>query len=450
MSTLTSNQRQLLHEVADGLLDIYQTLVRMQYLEPERVHRGPHDLSAHQELYESLNLDVSIIYLYSIMPYVDAGRVTEIDFFQGSYFSNFRNKAEMEQGRHPMYGDDEDLLRPWMTPLCGLGNHYGMIVYDAASHGIAMCHQDGGPSSDQQMGATEQQLENSDPDEGYSSEGEDMWIEDDEEEENNDRNEWDEMEMRPAKSVLRNMVSRFEDLTELPGTGENSGYKQMWQADVIKLVYRKHGWPGADFDGHAFRVSRVRADADKSAREERDKILEEVRHLKLLDEAVNDDERWLARLHLYHVDQGQRNNCSRLADAEADLERLTPEPEEMLVLRTLPIVDAIGLDASRNIRASRITLEKMRNESEEERHKFSPPGRLAYQEKHDAVCLKACQNCHFEANALSDEVRRKFVQNKWIRRDIDVKAAERAVERAEQNVIEIRGFFDRMPGSVQV
>lgn len=30
MSTLTSNQRQLLHDVADGLLDVYQTLVRMQ------------------------------------------------------------------------------------------------------------------------------------------------------------------------------------------------------------------------------------------------------------------------------------------------------------------------------------------------------------------------------------------------------------------------------------
>lgn len=39
------------------------------------------------------------------------------------------------------------------------------------------------------------------------------------------------------------------------------------------------------------------------------------------------------------------------------------------------------------------------------------------------------------------------MQNKWIRRDIDVRAAERAVERAEQNVIDICEFFDRMPGS---
>lgn len=46
---------------------------------------------------------------------------------------------------------------------------------------------------------------------------------------------------------------------ETPGGGEQSGPE--WDAELVRPLYPKHGWPGPDFDGNAFLADQARADA---------------------------------------------------------------------------------------------------------------------------------------------------------------------------------------------
>lgn len=93
----------------------------MRYLDDEWI-QGPHDIEALIPMYRSYNLDDSIIYLYSILPYVDTGGAEYQDFFQGGRFADFRLEEDVERGRDPFH-EDGTLLPPYMTPLSLLGNH---------------------------------------------------------------------------------------------------------------------------------------------------------------------------------------------------------------------------------------------------------------------------------------------------------------------------------------
>ena len=78
-SLLTPSEKSQLQNVADLVLQIYQTLARMRHIDPSHIQRGPHDLSALHPLFASLGLDPRIIHLYHILPYVDpvfAGSLT--------------------------------------------------------------------------------------------------------------------------------------------------------------------------------------------------------------------------------------------------------------------------------------------------------------------------------------------------------------------------------------
>ncbi|KAM0329997.1 hypothetical protein ACHAQA_004166 [Verticillium albo-atrum] len=143
-------QKEQLHEVADGMLKVYRTLVRMQYLEDSWIQEGPHDLAAILPFCERLGLDVSIIYLYSILPYVETTfHPRGLDFFQGGGFYDFRHESVIEEGRDPMFADnEEEVMRPWMTPLSSIGNHSTAILYDAREHVIGLYAQLAGASSD--------------------------------------------------------------------------------------------------------------------------------------------------------------------------------------------------------------------------------------------------------------------------------------------------------------
>ena len=121
----------------------------MRFLDPSWILEGPHDIEALRPLYHSHGLDASIIYLYSILPYIDTAWAKEVDFFQGSDFADFRDEKDVEQGRNPIYDDEDEIsMRPWMTPLSMMGNHRSIIIYDARKHCIGILDQESGGSSD--------------------------------------------------------------------------------------------------------------------------------------------------------------------------------------------------------------------------------------------------------------------------------------------------------------
>ncbi|KAL5420784.1 hypothetical protein PMIN04_006194 [Paraphaeosphaeria minitans] len=155
--SLPAEQKERLQEVANELLNIYETLVVMRYVDPEALIRGPHKLS--EELlasYAEHELDPAIIHLYSIMPYIDGAETDARDFFQGGAFFNQLSIGDVEKGRDPRYlspGDGFDdergqYMYPWYTPLSNCGNHSPIIIYDAKEHRIWIVDQIEGRSTD--------------------------------------------------------------------------------------------------------------------------------------------------------------------------------------------------------------------------------------------------------------------------------------------------------------
>ncbi|OIW29093.1 hypothetical protein CONLIGDRAFT_670792 [Coniochaeta ligniaria NRRL 30616] len=331
---LTPKVRSRLDEVANLMLEIYQTLARMRYLDPSWIQPGPHDLSPSiLSLYSTLKLDPKIIYLYSVLPYIDPAVSPDLDFFQGSSFADFRQEHDVIQARDPMYEDpqeEKEKMRPWMTPLSMLGNHRSVIIYDAKTHDVGIIDQESGASSDRythqgavfstsrEDGTTryfrmcednteeecgvedwERQLhgEGIDSDEGSEDSGEDGEDEnmtedgedndddneDDEEDEDSeddeeDENYWDEMDARPAPDVLRDIARWYRQLIRVPGGGDHS-YGE-WLEEITKPLYIKHGWPSADFDGDAFLVDQARASAMECVKDDFARPAQEVRTLE--------------------------------------------------------------------------------------------------------------------------------------------------------------------------
>ena len=324
--SIEPTQKAQLHEVADGLLEIYLTLARMRYLDYDWIERGPHDISRHIARYRSHGLDDAVIYLYSILPYVGNGGSGEADFYDGGEFADFRNENEVEQGRDPLYLEEErEMLKPWMTPLSMMGNHQTSLIYSARDHCIWMRCQSFTGSVDPALQHFEEDELNSSneagdvsPDEdgapasaalaegthedGEGSVSEPATIEDDgsqgdddisdEEEEEDDHDEQDEddydisdeeeeeddydddyaydgIESRPAAEVLRDINQWYKELKAIPGGGEHSS--SIWDKTITQPLYVKHGWPEETFDGDAFLIDLIRHDAalhaEKTAKE---------------------------------------------------------------------------------------------------------------------------------------------------------------------------------------
>ncbi|OAQ86107.1 hypothetical protein VFPBJ_00147 [Purpureocillium lilacinum] len=366
MKDLTPSQKAKLHEVADGMLKVYQTLVRMRYLDASLIQEGPHNVDHLLPLYRSLGLDPSIIYLYSILPYVKPGDDGGGgDFFQGGEFADFRDEEDVRQARDPFYSDAaEDAMRPWMTPLSNIGNHHTALIYDARKHCIGIFDQLNSGSGDHNLyeGCIIRKEDEVDEEEGDQREGhgvgsggsaggepdetdeEEDGVQSDEEDGQDDHGDdedeeeaedeqgdeggdsdddedsgdddgghecWlDEMDCRPAPNVLRDMVLWFESLTELPGGGEQSGPE--WSADIIKPLYIKHGWPHAHFNGDAFLVDQARAQAVLDARD-----------------AAQEPQRKVDRLH---PDKGTTQN----ADDDGSNSPLIQRGRERLAAATTP------------------------------------------------------------------------------------------------------------------
>ena len=316
-SQVSAEQRAQLQEVADLLLQIYETLAEMRYLDPRGIIRGPHDISQLESVYAEHKLDPSIIYLYSILPYIDEEEAGERDFFHGGSFADFRKPDEVERGRDPFYaspsGDyDEEggqYMRPWATPLSQLGNHGTVIIYDARLHRIWAIDQEGWSSTDPAT-CSERTLEGtpyekaksdwggsdsagdyeddaSDPSECSSEEWSDEgdleaeieqldeeekegidWdegfeiLDEDERREAQDANlsknsmSFDHIRSRPAGDVLRDINTWYRELKELPGQGEYSS-SEWREPKVLRELYARSGWPDK-FDAEAFEIGQAR------------------------------------------------------------------------------------------------------------------------------------------------------------------------------------------------
>ncbi|KNG89665.1 hypothetical protein ANOM_002299 [Aspergillus nomiae NRRL 13137] len=248
---LTSTQKANLHEVADLLLEIYQTLASMRFLNPAGIIKGPHNIDSVLNLYEELGLDPSIIYLYSILPYIDCRLAGQTDFFKGGIFADFRQAEDIEQGRDPFYicpGDDDyededgPYMRPWVTPLSLIGNHQSVILYDARRHRIWIIDQESWNTSDPALGNMPDSVAGDEYECGEKS--------------NND-NSFQHVPSRPAGDVLRDMVRWYRSLEIMPGGGENT--RPEWNYDELPLreLYSKHGWPD-NFNGDAFVADQLR------------------------------------------------------------------------------------------------------------------------------------------------------------------------------------------------
>ncbi|RDL42174.1 uncharacterized protein BP5553_02153 [Venustampulla echinocandica] len=369
MDDLTPSQKAQLHEVADLMLEIYRTLARMRYLDPSWIYEGPHNIDDVLPKYHSCGLDASVIYLYSILPYIDTAGAEGVDFFQGGQFADFRREEDVEQGRDPFYADcEEEAMRPWMTPLSMLGNHHSVIIYDARRHCIGIIDQESCGSTDHNLrGAptvamqetsegkkevSEEEVREEVMSEEACEEEEEDDDDDDDDEEDSEGGEglYDDMDSRPAGDVLHDIVQWYHELIETPGGGEVSGGE--WDAEIVKPLYRKHGWPNANFDGDAFLVDQARATAAKLAKWVSEEPIREVQKFKgwLKDEdhpamrqlrdrlagAKTDDEQWLARWELWQAEQSNRCTLKELRQAEEASDHACPDglcqkPEELLL-----------------------------------------------------------------------------------------------------------------------
>lgn len=363
-------QKAKLQNVADHLLQIYKTLARMRYLDPDWIIPGPHDIESNIEDYLSHGLEDSIIYLYSVLPYIEWEFATQVDFYEGGEFIDLRNPSCLAQSREPLYAEDDDTetMKPWMTPLVMGGNDGVAIVYSAkmnliwlrtASHSgsldpVIMSGDyeyddrdddgneddvngeeeaededgEGGEEEDENEGEEDEQDDEDEQDEDEQGDEEDQDDEDEDEDDEDEEYAYSEDEARSAASVLRDINTWFLELKVLPGGGEYSSLL-WWNKKVTKSLYEKHGWPSQEFDGDAFLIDLVRADArgdiltttsvsnDAEKLQNELKIYQDPELWKFWEDALADESdlerQWQIRYKLWHKHRARKNIEMRLA-----------------------------------------------------------------------------------------------------------------------------------------
>lgn len=470
---VTSAMKVQLQEVANLMLEVYRTLERMRYLQPECINPGPHGIESFIPMYRSHGIDDSIIYLYNLLPYIDLAHTDDVAFIHGSSFIDFRKEDDVQQGRDPFYSEEPgDLMLPYMTPLSQLGNHQSCMVYSAQSHEIWIIDQEGGGSTDhglwvslqpeeltsQNDGSTDNngdQLEEIDQlmvesDEESKSGSDDSQSDKDhepsdtdndmsdteEEQEESDQEEigqddsqddesesqmetgrnWLESGGRPAGDVLRDIVKWYRDLTETPGGGEHCGLQ--WDRDIVKPLYRKHGWPGPAFDGDAFLMDQARAYAASHAKYTAEQQLGQVRHCKNRQEfqvrylqaskdemaaATTTDDEWIARRKVHQWEEAIQLTASELEKAKKNVDLRCPggvaqKPQD-LPLWELEEVKEKHDYAQKNLKEAEKAFAQA-NDSDQEGGERSLQIKLVLAQRNAQVMKNAYESCKRDAERL--------------------------------------------------
>ncbi len=319
------DQRARLQNVADLLLTIYQTLADMLYINRSGIEVGPHDMSEFQPIFDKYDLDPAIVYLYSILPYVNRAVAGQSDFYKKGKFADFRSAQNLELGRDPYYVEaeedaDEDYMKPWYTPLSFIGNHYSMLMYDAREHRIWILDQYWPGSVDPVL--------------------KDIPVPPD----NKNRFDFESVPSRPAEEVLRDINRWYRELEEIPGGDDAGG---VWERDDIDMasLYRKNGWPN-NFDPEAFRTDQCRKYEASRARSHVGHPLSEVKKYKSwcstrqhrqeqllnvlesaesVESAMTTDDMWMAKFDMLESEQVSNDLAEDLKAAEEEAARLCPE-----------------------------------------------------------------------------------------------------------------------------
>ncbi|KFZ02678.1 hypothetical protein V500_00030 [Pseudogymnoascus sp. VKM F-4518 (FW-2643)] len=409
MDIPTSPQKEQLHEVANLMLDIYRTLVHIRYLDPSWIIEGPHNIDDLLPMYRSYDLDASVIYLYSILPYIEPARGKRMDFFQG-------------------------------------GNHRSVIIYNARNHCIWIYDQESGGSTDHNLlegckvfsreeyersqeesrevseasgeGEEDEEEGGDDEDGEYDEGGQDDEDEDEDEDEENTDEFYDENDGRPAANVLRDIIKWYHELIELPGDGDESG--ALWDSEILLPLYPKHGWPSETFDGDAFEVDQVRAAATKVAKESAEQPINEVqkhnawvsdvggyRKRERADQlarkaaATTDDELWIARWELWKSEEHDRYMVEGLRRSEAAMYNASParqfqKPDELPLWEERQLrMDSWG--KQRELKKIQQEVERLQQASKLQK---SSQVKLRYAAKQVAVYQKAHEAARLDAERL--------------------------------------------------
>lgn len=319
---LSSDDMARTEEVADLLLEIYQTLAEMKYLDPLCIKPGPHDLSTVQKTMNSYRLDPAIVHLYSILPYVECG---ETAFFRGGQFADFRRTNDVEEARDPFYGDtryeagfeeeDGPYMRQWVTPLSLLGNHQSVIIYDVRLHRIWIIDQEGWSSSDPALEGAESMPALS-----------------------LNHNAFEHLPSRPAPDVLGDINKWYRQLTILPGGGDDTGSEWDHYDMNLPSIYRNNGWPDR-FDGEAFEIEQARKSRAVWAKYVAEEPLRKLAALQSWVEgfpreiqrakesalkATSQEEKETARLSQWKSEHAQKRTVKQLAPAREMVDKFCP------------------------------------------------------------------------------------------------------------------------------
>ncbi|KAJ3472937.1 hypothetical protein NLG97_g10621 [Lecanicillium saksenae] len=234
-------EKERLQEVADGMLAIYRTLARIYYLDPEAIEEGPHDITDNIPVYRAYGLDDAVIYLYSILPYVDTSGSQGLGVFMPSEFADFRDTSILARSRNP-FG---------LKTLIYCTRRHLLWRRSAVDIEFAVDN-----PSDDLSGAPEQ----------MSDDGSEASISHDAR-----RGEEDEAcpiaSGHPAAAELRNINESFMSLRKLPGEPENA--ESVWRSrpSVTRRLCEKPGWHQGEFDGEGLLASLAREYAAGYTRE---------------------------------------------------------------------------------------------------------------------------------------------------------------------------------------
>lgn len=249
----------------------------------------------------------------------------DVDFYDGGEFARFDNGLHVGYGRNPFYAEDEDeMMKPWMTPLSMIGNHETSIIYSARTHSIWIFSQSGIGSADPGLGPHARSSGPADYD--ADSDQDDM--------DENDR--YSNTNCRPAGNVLRDINKWYKRLKELPGGGQHSPAD--WDQDLTRPLYIKHGWLTGNFDGHAFQVDRIRSFASREVRKTPKVPLEQLQRLQRtagnehdiskltqqVESATTTQAEWDARWQLLLQKQLQKSRSIYIRQHMEKIDRLCP------------------------------------------------------------------------------------------------------------------------------
>lgn len=260
---VTEPQKQRLRRVAGDLLAVYKTLARMRYLDPDWIDQGPHDLGHQVRRFRDAGINDDIIYLYSVLPYVDVQQCPRgVDFYEGGAFVDYRRRdVDLAETRDPLYMEnDEFVMKPWTTALSTMGNDGIVLVYCAKTDRVFMTTQSALTSCDPVV-TGEAEFETT-GNQGGDQDHHDQDVGETESENRDDDDDesptfWEPENGRDAHTVLQDIKLWYEKLLVLPGGGEES--ELIWDSpNAIKALYQKHGWPSASFDGDGFLVDLLR------------------------------------------------------------------------------------------------------------------------------------------------------------------------------------------------